>query len=139
MRPRPTNRWSRRVGPAEATWRSSSQHRDLPLFGVEAHRDLMEALLHRHDLVQVWVEVVPEHGGPRGAQVQVGVALQSRRSDHFELFTRARVLDDARHAGNPSLAEKVGAMAAVAEDQTALRIHGVEKVGTEAHRDPHNA
>ena len=46
------------------------------------------------------------------------------------------MLDDARHAGNPQVAERIGAVASVVEDEPLLRVNGVQEVAAESHRKP---
>ncbi len=60
----------------------------------------------------------------------------SGASENAQFVARRNVLHDAGHAGNSEVTEYVGSMAAVVENQSVLRVDGIQEVAAESHGEP---
>src|SRR5882757_10154528 len=63
----------------------------------------------------------------------IGIAPDSGGRKHVQLIARRDMLDEAWNAGKTHLAQGIGPMAPIVEDQPSLDAQGIEEIGAEAH------
>src|SRR5206468_1620165 len=111
--PRSTKNGARFSAPCQ--WRPGlgrrSRYRHGLFLDFEADRDLMQPPMHWHDPVQLRVEIVLQHHGPRVLQIEVGVVADIGGGHHVQLVTQRDMLHDARYVRDSQLPERIGPMA----------------------------
>src|SRR6267142_4410138 len=103
---------------------------------IELHRDLTEPATNGHYLAETRVKIISQHHWPRILQVKMRSIRHSGASENAQFVARRNVLHDAGHAGNSEVTEYVGSMAAVVENQSVLRVDGIQEVAAESHGEP---
>src|SRR5947207_2773535 len=119
--------------------RASSKGRREGYVHVELHRDLAQPAVNAHDFAQSRIEIILEHHRPRILQEKLGGVRDSRARQDAQFVTRRNVLNDTGNAGDSQIAERVGPMAPVVEDEPILRVNGVQEVAAKSHRKPNYA
>src|SRR6185369_15459561 len=67
-------------------------------------------------------------------QEMIGIVDYLRSSQHLQLISRGSVLNDARDMSHSHFTERIGAMAAIIENQTILNVDGIQEIGAETKR-----
>src|SRR5437879_1913894 len=119
--------------------RASSKGRREGYVHVELHRDLAQPAVNAHDFAQSRIEIILEHHRPRILQEKVGGVRDSRARQDAQFVARRNVLNDTGNAGDSQIAERIGSMAPVVEDEPVLRVNGVQEVAAKSHRKPDDA
>ena len=65
---------------------------------------------------------------------KVRLRVDGRRGNDVKFLAGIDVLDDTGRVGDAQVAHRVGAMAAVVEDQPVVRTDDAEKIGAESNR-----
>ena len=63
-------------------------------------------------------------------QVEIRGFADVSTGHHVQLFARSDMLDNARNVSKPHVPKRVGAVAAVVEDDPVLGTNGIEEIGT---------
>src|SRR6266403_2974565 len=105
--------------------RASSKRRREGYVHVELHRDLAQPPLNAHDFAQSRIKIIFQHHRPPVLQEKVGGVRYGGASQDAQFVARRNVLNNARHAGNSQVAERIRAMTPVVEDQPVLSVNGV--------------
>src|SRR5256886_5455755 len=116
--------------------RASSKGRREGYVHVELHRDLAQPAVNAHDFAQSRIEIILEHHRPRILQEKVGGVRDSRARQDAQFVARRNVLNDTGNAGDSQIAERIGSIATVVEDEPVLRVNCVQEVAAKSDRKP---
>src|SRR6266705_5955864 len=90
-------------------YRAPLENGHVILFHLETDRHLAKPPAHRHEIMELGIEVVLEHGRPRALEIEIGPPPHLRGGDRVQLVAVRSVLNDAGDVRHPHPAKRVRA------------------------------
>src|SRR5712692_1211015 len=112
---------------------------DFKLLRLETQLDHAQYLGNPQYLAESRIEEILQQRRPCCFQIECRVFQDRTRSHQIELVPSRRDLHDARGVRDAELAQRVGAVVAVVQQQSAVGLDDVEEIGAVSHQQPDNA
>ena len=125
-------RKTKRSSPHNGDAEPPSHRRHVIVFDRELHRDLWDAAMKPASGAQLRIKVILQHRGTWMFEVRVWIAANGGSGDDVELVSRGDVLHDAWHVREAHVTQRVGAMAAIIQDEPVLEAERVQEIRAEA-------